>query len=179
MDKNVRSKLKQEIGLFLRKYPGANTSKVKNFIKSDENQIDISDIRPGTLNKFIRTNIQKFNEVGDWVKHRGGNGRKQSETNKRVTLKVKKKLVKKPNSSLRKVAKAVGISCTSFLYIFTKNLGCKPYHKYTVQKMSKDHKKRRVSFAEYCLEEYGESTGPYSVQSRVVNSDFNAYIRIT
>ena len=49
MDKNVRSKLKQEIGLFLKKYPGANTSKVKNFIKSDENQIDISDIRPGTL----------------------------------------------------------------------------------------------------------------------------------
>ena len=82
MDKNVRSKLKQEIGLFLRKYPGANTSKVKDFIKSDENQIDISDIRPGTLNKFIRTNIQKFNEVGDWVKHRGVNGRKQSETNK-------------------------------------------------------------------------------------------------
>ena len=76
-------------------------------VKSPRN---IENISPRGLNKFIRQNIAKFKETGDCVKHRGGNGRSKTATNKKVTLKVKNKLVKKEGSSIRKVAKAVGVS---------------------------------------------------------------------
>ena len=45
--------------------------------------------------------------------------------------------------------------------------------------MKKEHKTKRVEFAQYCLNKYGEHVSAYSVWSRLVNSDFNAYIRVT
>ena len=100
-------------------------------------------------------------------------------TNNKVTLKVKKKLVKKPGSSIRKVAKAVEVCRESVRRILHNNLNVKPYHKYRVQKMKKEHKTKRVEFAQYCLNEYGEDVSAYSVWSRLVKSDFSAYIRVT
>ena len=68
------------------------TREVKKFILNCENLADIGNITPRGLNKFISQNIAKFKETGDCEKQRGGNGRKVTATNKKVTLKVKKKL---------------------------------------------------------------------------------------
>jgi len=161
------------------KYPNAKTSEVKKFVFSGENPPDIGETSPRALNKFISDNMNKFRDTGDCVKHKGGNGRPKTATNKKVTLKVKKKLVKKPGSSIREVAKAVGVGRESVRRILHYNLNVKPYHMYRVQKMKKEHKTKRVEFAQYCLNEYGEHVTAYSVWSRLVNSDFSAYIRIT
>ena len=74
--------------------------------------------------------MNKFRDTGDCVKHKGGNGRPKTATNNKVTLKVKKKLVKKPVSSIRKVAKAVGGGNESVRSILHYNLNAK----YRVQK---------------------------------------------
>ena len=179
MDKNVRLRLKREVQIFMEKNPSAMTREVKKFILNCENLPDIGNITPRGLNKFISQNIAKFKETGDCEKHRGGNGRKVTATNKKVTLKVKKKLLKKGGSSIRKVAKAVGVSYGSVHNILHKNLNLKPYHKYCVQKMRKEHKTKRVEFAQYCLDTYGTEVSHYSTWSRLINSDFSAYIRIT
>ena len=87
--------------------------------------------------------------------------------------------MEKVGSSIRKVAKAVNISYGSVHNILHKNLGVKAYHKYRVQKMTKAHKVKRVEFPKYCLEKYGTEVSHYSTWSRLINSDFSAYIRIT
>lgn len=112
-------------------------------------------VSPKALNKFISANISKLSETGDCVKHRGGNGRPKIATNRKVTLQVKKRMVKNPGTSLRKVAKAVGVGTESVRRILRTNLGVKPYLKCRVQKMKKEHKIKRVEFAQYCLKEYG------------------------
>ena len=99
MDKNGRLRLKREVQIFMGKNPSAMTREVKKFILNCEN---LPDITFRGLNKFISQNIAKFKETGDCEKHRGGNGRKVTATNKKVTLKVKKKLLKKGGSSIRK-----------------------------------------------------------------------------
>ena len=126
MYKFMRDKIKQEIRLFLIKNPDSDTSKVKNFIKSGKNAIDFTNVLDITLNKFIKTNINMFNQLVHCIKHKGGIGCKKTAANKTVTLKVKRRLVKKPNSNIRKVAKAVrvsnGIMQTIIKKILTLNL---------------------------------------------------------
>ena len=77
------------------------------------------------------------------------------------------------------IRKAVNISYDSVHNILHKNLGVKAYHKYFVQKMTKEHKVKCVESAKYCLEKYGIEVSHYSNWSRFINSDFSAYIRIT
>ena len=36
-----------------------------------------------------------------------------------------------------------------------------------------------VEFAQYCLENYEDGTGAYSTWSRLLNTEFSAYMRIT
>ena len=120
---------------------------MKKFILGSKNPPNIENISPESLDRFIRSNIPKFRETGDCVKHRGGNWRKLTATNKRVTLKVKNRPVEKLGSSIRKVAKAVNISYGSVHNILHKNLDVKAYQKYLVQKMIKEHKVTRVEFA--------------------------------
>ena len=57
---------------------------------------------------------------------------------------MKKKMVKNSGMSVRKVAKAVGVSYGSVRNILHNNLQVKPYHKYRVQKLSKEQKNQGV-----------------------------------
>ena len=45
--------------------------------------------------------------------------------------------------------------------------------------MRKEYKTKRVEFAQYCLDTYGTEVSYYSTWSRLINSDFSAYIRNT
>ena len=56
--------------------------------------------------------------------------------------------MKKSGLSIRKVAKAVGVSYGSVNNILHTNHNLKPYHKYRVQKMRKEYKTKRVEFAQ-------------------------------
>ena len=57
MDQNVRTRLRQEVQVFLMKNPSANTSDVKKFILSGEFVPDIENITPRGFKKFISQNI--------------------------------------------------------------------------------------------------------------------------
>ena len=72
--------------MFMTKNPNAKTPKVKKFVFSGENPPDIGDTSPRALIKFIRDNMSKFRDTGDCIKHKGGNGRPKTATNKKVTL---------------------------------------------------------------------------------------------
>ena len=93
--------------------------------------------------------MTKFRDTGDGVNHKGGIGRPKTATNNKVSLKVKKRLVKKPGTSIRKFAKAVGVGKESVCRILQNNLNVKPYHKHSNQKMKKEHKTWRVEFAKF------------------------------
>lgn len=81
------------------------------------------------------------------IKGETGDPRLQPTT--KFLLKVKKRLVKKPGTSIRKFAKGAGVGKESVRKILHHNLNVKPYHKYSVQKMKKEHKTRRVDFAQF------------------------------
>ena len=92
MNQNVRLTLKREVQAFIEINPSSSTCEVKMFILRSENLPNIESISPYRLNKFLDRNLAKFNETGDCVEYRGGNGMRVTVTNKRVTLRVKNKL---------------------------------------------------------------------------------------
>ena len=179
MDKNVRAKLREEIQVLMRLNPNIKASKLTEQLKNCNTDVDFNGLDPNTLNHFVRYNMSKFNQLGQCTKHKGGNGRPVHATSPKVTKKVGKKLIKSPNSSIRKVSKAVGISYGSVRNIIKNKLNCKAYHKRKVQKMTKQHKSDRVDCAKWLLEDYGTDLGAYSKWSRLANSDFSAIIRVT
>ena len=179
MIKEQRTEIKQEIQVFLKKYPDSSNKEIKAFIMEGENPPDLINVSIRAFNKFIAETAKKFRETGGCLHHRGGNGRKVTATTNTNTEKVKQKMVKVPGASLRKVSKALKISYGSVSNILHKKIGVKAYHKYRVQKMSKEHKAKRIAFAHYWLKNYGDAVTQYSILSRLVNSDFSAYIRIS
>ena len=78
MNSESRSFLKQQIQTYLQKYPDCTGKDVKKWILSGDQEFNLMDVQRDTLNKFIQYNLGKFREEGQCVKHKGGNGRKQT-----------------------------------------------------------------------------------------------------
>lgn len=179
MDNGIKRKMRAEIQFHLGKFPDADTKKIKKLLREGTQIVDLDSIRPNTLNKFIRYNIQKFKVTGICTKKSPGCGRKRTACSPKNVKKVRRKLEKKDGSSLRKVSRAVGISHESCRKIARKFLHLKPYHKRKVQKLSKKQKAKTVEFVKWLLEGFGDNVGAYSKWSRLVNSDFSAIIRVS
>ena len=58
-----------------------------------------------------------------------------------------------------------------------KKAGAKPYHKYKTQKLTENHKVRRVGFAKWMLLKFG-STRPGRNLRHLINTDFSAKLRV-
>lgn len=179
MDNAIKRKLREEIQLHMFKYPGAGTKKIKKLLKTGSQMVDLDKIKPNTLNKFIKYNIEKCKSSGNCVNRAKGGGRKKFQSTAKKVKKVKEMLEKKGGASLRKVANKLGMSHETCRTIARKSLNLKPLHKHKVQKMTKEHKSRRVDFAKWLLETYSVDFGAYSKWSRLVNSDFSAIIRVS
>ena len=87
-------------------------------------------------------------------------------------------MVKLKGTSIRKVSKALGLSYGTTHNIAKKQLGLSAYHTRKVQKMSTEHKTRRLEFSKWMLAEYGDSYSAKSKYAKIVNSDFSAIIRV-
>ena len=176
MNSESRSFLKQQIQTYLQKYPDCTGKDVKKWILSGDQEFNLMDVQRDTLNKFIQYNLGKFREEGQCVKHKGGNGRKQ--TPRTVVARIKTLMLNKKRRSLRTVAAKVGkIHFTTVRNIMVKNKA-RAYHKRKVQKMSPVHMEKRLRFAWWALNQYGSSMGPSSVWRRLLNCDFSTFVKV-
>ena len=175
MDSETRKKLKSEIEVYLAKFPNAQIRDVRKFLKSDGTTSQLwRNLNKSTRNSFLDYNVKKFLATGSSVKHRGGNGRKK--TPRRTQATIKRLAMNKNNRSLRKVAGLTGVSYVTVRNVL-KGSGAKAYHKYRVQKMTDDHKAKRVEFCEHLLTSYGANPRPGTRWYRLINTDFSAKIR--
>ena len=83
MDNVLKKKLRAEIQVYLRKFPGAGTKTMKQMLKKGSQIIDLDRVKPNTLNRFMRLNISKFLKKGDCEVRAKGQGRKKSKVTHR------------------------------------------------------------------------------------------------
>ena len=173
MDSKLKSDLRRQIQAYLQKSPDASLREVKNWIKSENQLLLGTQIKDGTLKGFIFYQLKKFQDGFDATKHKGGNGRPQISKAKQRKIKVLS--LNKENRSNRSVAKMTGVSRETVRNVLRKH-GAKAYHKYKTQKMTEDHKARRVEFSEWMIKHYGSNRNGRNLRS-LINTDFSAKIK--
>ena len=118
--------------------------------------------------------MKKFQAGNDVTKHIGGNGR--PPVSKFKQYQIKRLSLNKENRGVRGVSLRVGVSHMTVCRVL-KKAGAKPYHKYKTQKLTENHKVRRVGFAKWMLLKFG-STRPGRNLRHLINTDFSAKIRV-
>ena len=103
MDSATRKLLKSETEVYLAKFPDVRIRDVRVFLKSDGTTSQLwRNLNKSTRNSFLDYNVKKFLATGSSVKHRRGNGRKN--TPRRTQAMIKRLAMNENNRSLRKVA---------------------------------------------------------------------------
>ena len=80
-------------------------------------------------------------------------GRKRSIRTKNVISAVKKKMIRNPQRSVRKIAKEAGISRSSMQRIVKEDLQLRPYKKQSRQLISEPSKQKRLDRGKLILQE--------------------------
>ena len=107
-------------------------------------------------------------------KHAGGNGR--PSISKRKENQILRLSLNKENAGLRPVAKLAGVNYSTVRNVLKKN-GAKPYHKYKTQKLTDDHKARKVEFAGWMLQKFGTARSNKPL-GYLINTYFSAKNRV-
>jgi len=170
MDLELKARLKVQIQAYVEKKPTAELREVRKWLETDNSLLQGIQYNPKTLKSFVFYQLNKFKTGSDVTKHQGGNGR--LTISKRKENQILRLSLNKENAGLRPVAERVGVSYTTVRNVLRKN-GAKPYHKYKTQKLTEDHKARRVVFAEWMLKKFGcaRSNQPLGF---LINTDFSA-----
>ena len=174
MDSWLREGLKVQIQAYLAKTPAAELRELLNWLKIGNNLLAGIQYNPKTLKSFVYYQLAKFKAGLDVTKHKCGNGRPSIPKSKeRQILRLS---LNKEYRGLRPVSKRVGVSFNTVKNVLKKN-NAKAYHKYKTQKLSDDHKIRRVEFSKWMLKNFGcaRSNKPLG---RLINTDFSAKIKI-
>ena len=174
MDSQLRAKLKRQIQAYQEKHPNSGVSEVSKWLKHDNHLLAGSQINQKTLKSFVLYQVKKFQAGNDVTKHIGGNGR--PPVSKFKQYQIKRLSLNKENRGVRGVALRVGVSHMTVCRVL-KKAGAKPYHKYKTQKLTENHKVRRVGFAKWMLLKFG-STRPGRNLRHLINTDFSAKIRV-
>ena len=174
MDSQLRAKLKRQIQAYQEKHPNSGVSEVSKWLKHDNHLLAGSQINQKTLKSFVLYQVKKFQAGNDVTKHIGGNGR--PPVSKFKQYQIKRLSLNKENRGVRGVALRVGVSHMTVCRVL-KKAGAKPYHKYKTQKLTENHKVRRVGFAKWMLLKFG-STRPCRNLRHLINTDFSAKIRV-
>ena len=103
--------------------------------------------------------------------HLKGNGRPSVPGRK--IAQVKRLTNNKERRSIRSVSKRVGVSQTSVVRVM-KKYGYKAYHKNRLQKMSDEHKERRVECARMFISVYGRRVRNDRKWRKIIKTDFSA-----
>jgi len=170
MDLELKARLKVQIQAYVEKKPTAELREVRKWLETDNSLLQGIQYNPTTLKSFVFYQLNKFKTGSDVTKHQGGNGR--LTISKRKENQILRLSLNKENAGLRPVAERVGVSYSTVRNVLRKN-GAKPYHKYKTQKLTEDHKARRVVFAEWMLKKFGcaRSNQPLGF---LINTDFSA-----
>ena len=154
MDKKLKSILKSHIETYFQKKPHASDGKIMKwlYIGAVPGPDTLNAIKKESLRSFVVYQKKKFAMYGFCADHRKGNRR--PSVPERKIAQVKRLMNNKERRSTRSVSKRVGVSQTSVVRII-KKYGYKAYHKYKIQKMSDEHKERRVECARMFLSVYG------------------------
>ena len=75
MNSECRKYFKEHIQTYLQKYPTSSKKELKTWLRSGEQEDDITMVDRATMDKFITYIMEKFNKDGQCTKHVGGNGR--------------------------------------------------------------------------------------------------------
>ena len=116
----LKVRLKQEIEVYVSKYPNASTIEIYDFLREGDHHPQLLSLKRNTMCKFIRFQARKYVSSGSALKHRGGNGRKRIP--RRTESRIKRLLVKTPGSSLRNVAPKNGVSAQTVSNIITSHI---------------------------------------------------------
>jgi len=177
MDKKLKSILKSQIETYLQKRPHASDGKIIKwlYIGAVPSPDTLNAIKKESLRSFLVYQKKKFAMHGFCADHLKVNG--QPSVPGRKIAQVKRLMNNKERRSIRSVSKRVGVSLTSVVRIM-KKYGYKAYayHKYKVQKMSDEHKKRRVECARMFLSVYGRRVRNDRKWGKIINTDFSAKI---
>ena len=165
----TKKKLKQEIEVYLSKFPNADIKDLREFLRTESIAPLIAPFKKTSFSICLKDNINKFRETGSCLKHKGtGNNR----TKPTVEARIKRLIFNEEKRSLRTVAALTGVSKTTVANILHRNGGI-AYKKYGCQKLTEEHKVRRVEFCHYLLQKFG--TNPREGRSwfRIINTDFS------
>lgn len=92
-------------------------------------------------------------------------GRKRSIRTKSVVSAVKKKMIRNPQRSVRRIAKEAGISRSSMQRIVKEDLELRPYKKQSRQLISEPSKKKRLDRGNLILQEMKRAAGKVLIWS--------------
>jgi len=175
MDKKLKSILKSQIETYLQKKPHDSDGKIIKwlYIGAVPGPDTINAIKKESRRCFVVYQKKKFAMHGFCADHLKGNGRPSVPGRK--IAQVKRLMNNKERRSIRSVSKRVGVSLTSVVRIM-KKYGYKAYHKYKVQKMSDEHKERRVECARMFLSVYGRRVRNDRKWGKIINTDFSVKI---
>ena len=175
MDKKLKSILKSQIKTYLQKKSHASDGKIIKwlYIGAVPGPDTLNAIKKESLRSFVVYQKKKFAMHGFCADHLKGNGRPSVPGRK--IAQVKRLMNNKERRSTRSVSNRVGVSQTSVVRIM-KKYGYKAYHKYKVQKMSDEHKERRVECARMFLSVYGRRVRNDRKWGKIINTDFSAKI---
>ena len=171
MDKKLKSILKSQIESYLQKTPHASDGKIIKwlYIGAVPGPDTLNAIKKESLRSFVVYQKKKFAMHGFCADHLKGNGRPSVPGRK--IAQVKRLMNNKERRSTRSVSKRVGVSQTSVVRIM-KKYGYKAYHKYKVQKMSDEHKERRVECARMFLSVYGRRVRNDRKWGKIINTEY-------
>ena len=175
LTKEYKDKLKDQVKVYLRKYPGANLEAVKEFIKEGDPTV-FHNVPRQQINSLLKYNMEKFTTHGTLDYQFGGGrpGMSQDLQDQIVDSCKNKRFV----GTSRGAAAMYNVSQTTVLRVLKKG-GLKSYSARPMQKMTGRQKMNRLVFAHYGLNTYGTDITPQGTWARLVNTDFSAGIKLT
>ena len=169
-----KEKLKDQIKVFLRKYPGGSLEALKDFCKEGDPTV-FENVPRQQINSLLKYNMQKFQDYGSLdMRHGGGVPGMTQERKDEIIESVKNKRFV---GTSRGAAAQFNVSHTTVLKVLKKG-GLKSYAARPMQKMNGRQKMNRLVFSHYGLNTYGADISPQGTWPRLVNTDFSAGIKL-
>ena len=165
---------KNHIKVMLEKEPTSTAKEMKSWLMSGQQKFDLTLVNPSTLRMFIERSMSKFLALGTMDRKAVSGG--TNKISMKEIIKIKRLALNKKRRSIRRVGAMVGVSKNTVNRYLWKS-GAKPYHRRKVQVMKPEHRKKRVHFGRWALQEFGTDVNGNTVWRGLVNTDFSAMVK--
>lgn len=173
MNLECRKHLQNHIKVKLEREPDITPENMRSWLLGDK-IFDLGQVKPMTLYMFVKRSMDKFRSTGSMARKEGSGG--NNSISRQAATRIKRLALNRKRRGSRKVAAMVGVSQGTVIN-YLKKSGAKAYHRRKVQAMSEEHKEKRVQFARWALEEYGQVVNGNTTWGRLINTDFSAMVK--